>query len=141
MKTDRDDFVQAVIKMRECQKSYFKTHMPDILRAALKAEKTVDDMLADSLKKEKEASRTKLFEEDELANHESTLCEWQRELNSIRIRFGETLRQTDRLNIKSLEWSTKEGCVDVLFNNGGRRSICVIGDSEQAFMQDILMRI
>ncbi len=67
--------------------------------------------------------------------------EWQRELNSIRIRFGKTLRQTDRLNIKSLEWSNKEGCVDVLFNNGGRRSICVIGDSEKAFMQDILMRI
>ncbi|WP_147615104.1 hypothetical protein [Treponema pectinovorum] len=70
-----------------------------------------------------------------------SLLRWQEDLERTRIQFGGVLSNTPRLSVRCLEWSDRNGCVDIVFKNGYRKSVMVEGDSPTAFMQDILKRL
>ena len=70
-----------------------------------------------------------------------SLLRWQEELEYTRIHFGRLLHQTPRTNVNYLDWSDRNSCVDIVFNNGYRKPVVVEGDSSTAFMQDILRKI
>lgn len=69
------------------------------------------------------------------------LLMWQVDLEHTRISFGKTLFNTPRINVRCLEWSKKDGCIDIVFKNGYRKSVAVYGDSPTAFMRDILEKL
>jgi len=70
-----------------------------------------------------------------------SLLRWQEDLERTRIQFGWVLSNTPRLSVRCLEWSDRNGCVDIVFKNGYRKSVMVEGDSPTAFMQDILKKL
>ena len=75
------------------------------------------------------------------AEKRSSLQRWQADLERTRIQFGRLLHNTPRTNVRCLEWSGHNACVDIVFNNGFRRTVRVEGDSPAAFMKDILNKI
>ena len=67
--------------------------------------------------------------------------EWAECQADIKEKFSNLLGSIERSGVKKLVWSKKPGCVDIVFENDTRRKVPVQGDSEIAFMQDILKRL
>lgn len=71
-----------------------------------------------------------------------SLLRWQEDLERTRVQFSRLLCNTPRLTVRCLEWSDHHnGCVDIVFKNGYRKSVMVQGDSPAAFMKDILEKL
>ncbi len=69
------------------------------------------------------------------------LLRWQEELERTRVQFSKLLFNMPRLNVRCLEWSNRNGCIDIVFKNGYRKAVMVQGDSPKSFMQDILSKL
>lgn len=67
--------------------------------------------------------------------------EWAECQADIKEKFSNLLGSIERSGVKKLVWSKKPGYVDIVFENDTRREVPVQGDSEIAFMQDILKRL
>ncbi len=67
--------------------------------------------------------------------------EWAECQADIKEKFSNLLGSCERSGVKKLAWSKDYGCVDIVFENDTRRAVPVQGDSEIAFMQDILKRL
>ena len=67
--------------------------------------------------------------------------EWAECQADIKDKFSKLLGSIERSGVKKLVWSSQPGCVDIVFENDTHRAVPVQGDSEIAFMQDVLCRL
>lgn len=72
------------------------------------------------------------------AEKRRSLVRWQVELERTRESLERSLRAAPNSNVRSLEWSEKRGCIDIVFNDGTRKAVFVQGDSPVALTHDIL---
>ncbi len=59
----------------------------------------------------------------------------------IKEKFSILLGSIERSGVKKLVWSSKVGFIEIIFENDTRREVPVMGDSEIAFMKDVLQRL